>query len=42
MQAIKGTMPHNVAAATPTEDIRDPNSDHIGDQLPKVNISGTI
>jgi hypothetical protein len=42
MQAIKGTIPHNDVVATPTDDISDPNNDHIGDQLPKVNISSTI
>jgi hypothetical protein len=42
MQAIKGTMPYNDVAATPIEYISDPDNDHIGDQLAKVNISGTI
>jgi hypothetical protein len=41
MQAITGTMPPN-DVATPTEDISDHNNDHIGEKLPKVNISGTI
>jgi hypothetical protein len=42
MQAITGTMPPNEVVATPTKDISDHNNDHIGEKLPKVNISGII
>jgi hypothetical protein len=38
MHAITGTMPPNDVATTPTEDISGRNNDHIGEQLPKVNI----